>query len=101
MNRDGDASDRIREHRERKETLELLITVRGTQTLSNGFGGLLDCARNSSDEEDFNNQIALPGYLTQKARDYSGVIKSIIEQLEPGGHVPSSGVRVRHPVDVV
>ena len=53
MNRDGDASDCIREHRERKETLELLITVRGTQTLLNGFGGLLDCARNSSDEEDW------------------------------------------------
>ena len=27
---------------------------------------------------------ALPGYLTQKARDYSRVIKSIIEPLEPG-----------------
>ena len=66
----------------------LLITLRGTQTLLNGFGGLLDCARNSSDEEDFNNRIALPGYLTQKARDYSGVIKSIIEQLEPGYAVP-------------
>ena len=28
----------------------LLVTLRGTQTLLNGLGGLLDCARNSSNE---------------------------------------------------
>ena len=65
----------------------LLVTLRGTQTLLNGLGGLLDCARNSSNEEDFKNRISLPGYLTQKARDYSRVIKSIIEPLEPGNAI--------------
>ena len=61
----------------------LLVTLRGTQTLLNGLGGLLDCARNSSDEDDFANRLTLPGHLSQRVRDYSSVIRSIIEQAEP------------------
>ena len=62
----------------------LLVTLRGTQTLLNGLGGLLECARNSSDEDDFANRLTLPGHLSQRAKDYSSVIRSIVERAEPG-----------------
>ena len=62
----------------------LLVTLQGTQTLLKGLGGLLECARNSSNEDDFANRLTLPGHLSQKAKDYSSVIRSIVESADPG-----------------
>ena len=56
----------------------LLVTLRGTNTLLEGLGSLLDCARSSSDEADFANRLATPGLSSQEARKCESVIKGII-----------------------
>ena len=56
----------------------LLVTLRGTNTLLEGLGSLLDCARNSSDELDFAHRLATPGLSSQEARKCESVIKGII-----------------------
>ena len=56
----------------------LLVTLRGTNTLLEGLGSLLDCARNSSDESDFAHRLATPGLSSQEARKCESVIKGII-----------------------
>ena len=56
----------------------LLVTLRGTNTLLEGLGSLLDCARNSSDESDFAHRLSTPGLSSQEARKCEAVIKGII-----------------------
>ena len=56
----------------------LLITLRGTNTLLEGLGSLLDCARNSSDESDFAHRLATPRLSSQEARKCEAVIKGIV-----------------------
>lgn len=65
----------------------ILATRPGPQTLMDGLGGLLECARNSSDETDFARRLTTPQFLTKKAREYSQTIRSIVEQIEPESSV--------------
>ena len=58
----------------------LLATLRGTNTLLEGLGSLLDCARNSTDEADFAHRLATPGLSSQEARKCESVIKGIIAE---------------------
>ena len=65
----------------------LLVTLRGTNTLLEGLGSLLDCARNSSDESDFAHRLATPGLSSQEARRCESVIRDIISA--PDSYAPS------------
>ena len=65
----------------------LLVTLRGTETLLNGLGGLLDCARNSSDGADFAKRLSLTGHISNRSKGYSQVIRSIIDEVEPSSPV--------------
>ena len=65
----------------------LLVTLRGTETLLNGLGGLLDCARNSSDGADFTKRLSLTGHISNRSKGYSQVIRSIIDEVEPSSPV--------------
>ena len=60
----------------------LLVTLRGTNTLLDGLGSLLECARNSSDAADFHNRLATPGFISDKARSYAEVIRSILDKVD-------------------
>ena len=62
----------------------LLVTLRGSQTLLDGLGGLVDCARNSSDEKDFTDRLARKGLYSQKVRACQTTIKGIIEATDSG-----------------
>ena len=57
----------------------VIVTLRGTNTLLEGLGGLLDCARNASDETDFNRRMATQGLSSQGTRKCKSVISTIIE----------------------
>ena len=57
----------------------VLVTLRSTQTLLEGLGNLLECARNSSNEADFADRLGRKGLYPQKARDCQSIIKSIVE----------------------
>ena len=60
----------------------LLVTLRGTNTLLDGLGSLLECARNSSDAADFHHRLATPGFISDKARSYAEVIRSILDKVD-------------------
>ena len=60
----------------------VLATLRGTNTLLEGLGGLLECARNSTDAEDFARRLAVPGFLSSKAKTCYQVIRSIVQELD-------------------
>ena len=60
----------------------VLVTLRGTNTLMDGLGGLLECARNSSDAMDFNRRLSTPGFVSGKAKGHEQVIRSILETAE-------------------
>ena len=67
----------------------LLVTLRGTNTLLEGLGSLLDCARSSSDESDFAHRLATPGLSSQETRKCESVIKAIVtdpDSLPPGNN---------------
>lgn len=59
-----------------------LVTLRGTNVLLEGFNGLLECARSSSNGAEFARRIALEGFLSKTARGYATAIRSIIEEVE-------------------
>ena len=59
-----------------------LATLPASKTLMGGLGGLLACARNSSDAEDFRHRLATPGFISTKARDHAKVIKSILDEID-------------------
>ena len=60
----------------------LLVTLRGTNTLLDGLGSLLECARNSSDAADFHHRLATPGFISDKARSHAEVIRSILDKVD-------------------
>ena len=60
----------------------VIVTLRGTNTLLEGLGGLLACARNSSDESDFTRRMATQGLSSRESRNCESVIRSIIEEAD-------------------
>jgi tRNA A37 threonylcarbamoyladenosine biosynthesis protein TsaE len=62
--------------------LFLLITQRGTNTLLDHFGGLLDCARSARDAVDFERRLTTPGYVSAKSVAYADEIVKIITTVE-------------------
>ena len=60
----------------------LLVTLRGTNTLLDGLGSVLECARNASDAADFHHRLATPGFISNKARNYAEVIRSILDKVD-------------------
>ena len=60
----------------------VLVTLRGTNTLMEGLGSLLECARNSSDAADFDHRLSTPGLISGKAKKHEQVIRSIIQAAE-------------------
>ena len=60
----------------------VLMTLRGTNTLLEGLGGLLDYARNSSDEADFTRRMAMQGLSSRESRNCGSVIRSIVEKAD-------------------
>ena len=67
-----------------------LATLPASKTLMGGLGGLLECARNSSDAEDFRHRLATPGFISTKARDHAKVIKSIVDDIDSSTPVADS-----------
>ena len=60
----------------------VIVTLRGTNTLLEGLGGLLDCARNASDETDFDRRITTQGLSSRESRKCDSVIRGIIEEAD-------------------
>ena len=60
----------------------VIVTLRGTNTLLEGLGGLVDCARNSSDEVDFTRRMATQGLSSRESRNCESVIRSIVEKAD-------------------
>ena len=59
-----------------------LITLRGTNTLLEHFVGLLDCARASSDGNDFERRLGTPGFISAKALSYCADVRAIVGEAE-------------------
>jgi hypothetical protein len=59
-----------------------LVTLRGTNTLLEHFVGLLDCARASSDGNDFEHRLGTPGFISAKALSYCADVRAIIGEAE-------------------
>lgn len=59
----------------------VIVTLRGTNTLLEGLGGLLDCARNASDELDFDRRMATQGLSSRESRNCKSVISDIVEEV--------------------
>ena len=59
----------------------VVATLRGSSTLLEGLGGLLECARNSTDPEDFARRLAAPGLLSSRTKTCHQVIRSIVQEL--------------------
>ena len=60
----------------------VLVTLRGTDTLLRHFSGLLDCARASYDETDFEHRLNTPGFISQKAIHHCKEIQKIVNEVE-------------------
>ena len=60
----------------------VLVTLRGTNTLLEHFVGLLDCARASRDGAEFEQRLAIDGFLSRKAVQYCGEIQTIIGKVQ-------------------
>ncbi len=60
----------------------VLVTLRGTDTLLRHFSGLLDCARASRDEDDFEHRLNTPGFIDKKAVHYCNEIQKIVGEAE-------------------
>ena len=60
----------------------VLVTLRGTDTLLRHFSGLLDCARASYDETDFEHRLNTPGFISQKAIHHCNEIQKIVNEVE-------------------
>ena len=59
-----------------------IVVLQGTRVLMHDFKSLLDCARASSNTEDFHSRISLDGYLSKKAREQYDVIRTILTENE-------------------
>lgn len=64
-----------------------LVTLRGTNTLLDGFNSLLDCARASADSVDFMHRLSLEGFLSKTAHRQVAIIRKILE--DPNGTTPT------------
>ena len=60
----------------------VLVTLRGTDTLLRHFSGLLDCARASRDNADFEHRLNTPGFIDKKAVLYCNEIQKIVGEAE-------------------
>ena len=60
----------------------VLVTLRGTNTLLKHFSGLLDCARASRDEDDFEHRLNTPGFIDKRAVRYCNEIQKIVGEVE-------------------
>ncbi|MYD62782.1 MAG: hypothetical protein F4W91_17220 [Gemmatimonadetes bacterium] len=60
----------------------VLVTLRGTNTLLSYFSGLLDCARASYDETDFEHRLNTPGFIDKRAVRYCKEIQKIVSEAE-------------------
>ena len=60
----------------------VLVTLRGTNTLLEHFSGLLDCARASRDEAEFERRLSTDGFINAKAVQYCDEIRQIIGETE-------------------
>ena len=60
----------------------VLVTLRGTDTLLRHFSGLLDCARASYDETDFEHRLNTPGFISPKAIHHCKEIQKIVSEAE-------------------
>ena len=60
----------------------VLVTLRGTNTLLEHFSGLLDCARASRDEAEFERRLSTDGFISAKAIQHCGDIRKIIGESE-------------------
>ena len=60
----------------------VLVTLRGTDTLLRHFSGLLDCARASRDEGDFEHRLNTPGFIDKRAVRYCNEIQKIVSEAE-------------------
>ncbi|MEO8032825.1 MAG: AAA family ATPase [Acidobacteriota bacterium] len=56
-----------------------IITQLGTNVVLRDFAGLLDCARASSTESDFQHRLTTPGFLNAQVRAYATVIEEILK----------------------
>lgn len=59
-----------------------LVTLRGTNTLLEHFGGLLDCARAARDGAEFEGRLSTPGFLAAKSVQHCDAIRAIIGEAE-------------------
>jgi hypothetical protein len=65
---------------------DVLAVVIGeaSHRLLHGFRTLLDCAQAAVDAADFNRRLAIPGYLDQNVRGFSGIIRGIVQTANNG-----------------
>jgi hypothetical protein len=59
-----------------------LVVLRGTNTLLEHLGGLLDLARSVPDGAEFERRLGVPGIVHSKAVDYCDAIRTIIGEYE-------------------
>ena len=62
-----------------------IVTQRGSNTLLEHFGNLLDCSRAAKDGKDFENRLATPGFISAKAVQYCNELRTIVGELEQKG----------------
>ncbi len=60
----------------------ILVTQRGTNTLLESFGGLLDCARAANSGAEFQDRLDTPGFVNAKAVQYHQEVLAIVGELE-------------------
>ena len=56
-----------------------IIVLHGTSTILHDFSSLLQCARATKDEEDFNRRVSLEGYISKKAKGQDDALRAILE----------------------
>lgn len=59
-----------------------LVTLRGTDALLKYFSGLLDCARSSYDEVDFEHRLSTSGFINKRSVEYCAEIQKIVGEIE-------------------
>jgi hypothetical protein len=60
----------------------VLVTLRGTNTLLEHFGGLLDCARAARGGVEFEARLGAEGFISKTAVRYCGELQKIIGEIE-------------------
>jgi hypothetical protein len=60
----------------------VLVTLRGSNTLLEHFVGLLDCARAARDGTEFEQRLAIDGFISKKAVQYCQEIQKIVGDVE-------------------